>query len=46
MGRRRVMMMLFGLSDLARNYIIRVEADGGTIESVSCIDGATPSITQ
>lgn len=45
MSRRRVMMMLFNLSDLARNYIIRVEADGGTIESPVCIDTATPSIT-
>ena len=45
MSRRRVMMMLFGLSDLARNYIIRVEADGGTVESPSCIDSAEPSIT-
>ena len=45
MSRRRVMMMLFGLSDLARNYIIRVELDGGTVESPSCIDSAEPSIT-
>jgi len=46
MSRRRVMMMLFNLSELSRNYIIRVEADGGTIESIGCVDGATPSITQ
>jgi len=39
-------MMLFNLSDLARDYIIRVEADGGTIESIGCIDTATPSLTE
>ena len=44
MSRRRVMMMLLNLSDLARDYVIRVEADGGTVESIGCVDGATPSI--
>lgn len=39
-------MMLFNLSELSRDYIIRVEADGGTIESISCIDSATPSLTE
>jgi len=37
-------MMLLNLSALARVYIIRVEADGCTIESIGCVDGATPSI--
>ena len=38
MSRRRVMMMLFGLSDEAKAFISRVEADGGLIESAQCID--------
>lgn len=45
MSRRRVMMMIFGLSELAKDYIIRVELDGGTVESPTCIDTATPSLT-
>jgi hypothetical protein len=38
MSRRRVMMMLFSLSALARAFVLRVEADGGVVESAKCID--------
>jgi|TARA_R110000803_G_scaffold83608_1_gene149669 hypothetical protein len=38
MSRRRVMMMLFSLSDLAKAFVSRVEIDGGIIEKASCID--------
>jgi hypothetical protein len=40
------MMMLFNLPELVRNYITRVELDGGTVESVDCIEAATPSIIE
>ena len=40
MAFRRKFMMLFGYSELARNFITRVEADGGVVESASCIDKA------
>jgi len=46
MSRRRVMMMLFNLPELVRDYIVRVEADGGTIESIGCIEAAEPSIIE
>lgn len=29
-----------GLSELASNFVSRVEADGGTVESAICIDNA------
>ncbi len=38
--RRKMMMLFFNLSDLARNFVARVEADGGVVESASCIDKA------
>tara|TARA_R110000803_G_scaffold92270_1_gene159760 strand:+ start:123 stop:740 length:618 start_codon:yes stop_codon:yes gene_type:complete len=34
------------IPDFAGDYIIRVEADGGTIESISCIEAAEPSLTE
>tara|TARA_R110002153_G_scaffold55434_1_gene153862 strand:- start:1287 stop:1520 length:234 start_codon:yes stop_codon:yes gene_type:complete len=38
MSRRRVMMMLFGFSVETKEFISRIEADGGIVESPNCID--------
>ena len=38
MSRRRVMMMLFGISDEAKAFVSRVRDDGGVIEKPQCID--------
>ena len=35
--RRTIMMLLKGITEQTKEFIARVEADGGIIESVRCI---------
>ena len=38
MSRRRVMMLLLGFSIETKEFISRIQADGGIVESPNCID--------
>ena len=40
--RRYVMMLLKGITEATKQFVERVEADGGIIESVRCVSKKLP----